>query len=94
MYKSTCASQTLVVQGSTGHPIGSVSLKITNRPVLCSAVLHCSVVSDSVTPWSVACQVPLSTDSPGKNTGLGCLCPPQLINLQPIKQSSSLTSQK
>ena len=25
-----------------------------------------------VTPWTVACQVPLPLDSPGKNTGVGC----------------------
>ena len=31
-----------------------------------------SVVSDSVTPWTVACQAPLSMCSPGKNTGVGC----------------------
>ena len=31
-----------------------------------------SVISDSsVTPWTVACQVPLSMNSPGKNTGVG-----------------------
>ena len=27
---------------------------------------------NSVTPWTVACQVPLSMDSPGKNTRVGC----------------------
>ena len=30
-----------------------------------------SVVSDSVTPWTVAHQAPLSMGSPGKNTGVG-----------------------
>ena len=24
------------------------------------------------TPWTVACQSPLSMDSPGKDTGVGC----------------------
>ena len=24
------------------------------------------------TPWTVPCQAPLSWDSPGKNTGVGC----------------------
>ena len=24
------------------------------------------------TPWTVACQAPLSMNSPGKNTGVGC----------------------
>ena len=32
----------------------------------------CSVMSDSATPWTVARQAPLSRDSPGKNTGVGC----------------------
>ena len=31
-----------------------------------------SVVSDSVTPWVVARQAPLSRQSPGKNTGVCC----------------------
>ena len=35
--------------------------------VLC---LSCSVVSDSVIPWTVAHQAPLSMDSPGKNIGV------------------------
>ena len=26
--------------------------------------------------WIVACQAPLSMDSPGKNTGVGCHAPP------------------
>ena len=37
-----------------------------------ACVLSRSVVSDSATPWTVARQVPLSMDSPGKNTGVGC----------------------
>ena len=32
----------------------------------------CRVVSDSVTPWTVAHQAPLSMGSPGKKTGVGC----------------------
>ena len=31
-----------------------------------------SVVQLFVTPWTVAHQAPLSIDSPGKNTGVGC----------------------
>ena len=34
--------------------------------------LSCLVVWLFATPWSVACQAPLSMDSPGKNTGVGC----------------------
>ena len=30
------------------------------------------VVSDSVTPWTVAHQASLSMNFPGKNTGVGC----------------------
>ena len=33
---------------------------------------RCRVVSDSVTPWTVARQAPLSMGSPGKKTGVGC----------------------
>ena len=39
---------------------------------LCAYVLNHSVVSDSATPCTVAHQAPLSMDSPGKNTGVGC----------------------
>ena len=31
-----------------------------------------SVMSDFTTPWTVARQAPLSMNSPGKNTGVGC----------------------
>ena len=35
--------------------------------------LSCSALSDSfVTLWTVACQAPLSWNSPGKNAGVGC----------------------
>ena len=37
---------------------------------LSCAVLSHSVVSDSVTPWTVALQAPAHRDSPGKNTGV------------------------
>ena len=41
-------------------------------------MLSCSVESDSVTPWAVACQRSLvHGDSPGQNTGVGCLSLPQ-----------------
>ena len=33
---------------------------------------HFSRVQLFVTPWTVACRVPLSRYSPGKNTGVGC----------------------
>ena len=39
---------------------------------LCCAVLGTSVESNFVIPWTVACQAPLSMDSPGKNTRVGC----------------------
>ena len=32
-----------------------------------------SVMSDSVTQWSIDCQAPLSMGFSGKNTGVGCL---------------------
>ena len=37
---------------------------------VCVCILTRSVVSDSVTPWTVACQAPLSVGF--KNTGVGC----------------------
>ena len=33
---------------------------------------HFSCVHLFVTLWTTACQAPLSIDSPGKNTGVGC----------------------
>ena len=36
-------------------------------------VFSCSVVSDSLaTPWTAACQDPLSIGFPSKNPGVGC----------------------
>ena len=37
-----------------------------------SESVSCRVVSDSVTPWTVAHQAPLCWDFPGKNTEGGC----------------------
>ena len=34
--------------------------------------VSCSVMSDFAIPWTIAHQAPLSMDSPGKNTGVGC----------------------
>ena len=39
---------------------------------LSTAQQGASVVSDSATLWTIACQAPSSWDSPGKNTGVGC----------------------
>ena len=39
---------------------------------ICSAVLICSVVSNSATSCTVAHQAPVHGESPGKNTGVGC----------------------
>ena len=40
---------------------------------VCVCVRTCSVVSNSVTLWSIAHQAPLSMGfSPGKNTGVSC----------------------
>ena len=33
-----------------------------------------SLIQLFATPWTVACQGPLSWNSPGKNTGVGCHC--------------------
>ena len=38
----------------------------------CACVLSLSVVSDSVTPWTVACQAPLAMGFPSKNPGMDC----------------------
>ena len=40
-------------------------------PRPCLLLLSC--VWLFVTPWTVACEIPLSWDSPGKNTGVACL---------------------
>ena len=43
---------------------------------MCFTLMHecvsaCSVVSNSVIPWTVVHQVPLSMEFPSKNTGVG-----------------------
>ena len=40
-------------------------------PCVWSSVAQ-SLMSDSATPWTVACQAPLWRDFPGKNIGVGC----------------------
>ena len=40
--------------------------------VVSACVCVVSVVSDSATPWTVACQVLCPWDSPGKDTGVSC----------------------
>ena len=66
--------------------------------LLCYAVLSCSVVSDSMTPWTVAYQAPL-WDSPSKNTRVGCsalsrdLPNPQIEPRSPALQVDSLPSE-
>ena len=40
--------------------------------IMLAYVCAASVVSDSVTLWTAACQASLSMDFPGKNTGVGC----------------------
>ena len=45
-------------------------------PSLCDAVVSCSVVSDSVTPWTVACQTPLPMGFSRQGYWSGLPCPP------------------
>ena len=54
----------------------------TNRKQRASAA---SVVSSSVTPWTVACQFPLSMGFSSKNTGVGC---PALQGIFPTQGSN------
>ena len=49
----------------------------TVKPV-CARFSH-SAMSNSVTPWTASHQAPLSTGTPGKNTGVGCHFLPQGI---------------
>ena len=61
-----------VIPGSTwGREQGGQVYKgPVNDPLL---LFSRSVFSDPfVTPWAVACQAPLPTDFPGKNTGVSC----------------------
>ena len=58
-----------------------------------------SVMSSSVTPWTISCQAPLCPwDSPGKNTGVGChvllqrIFPDSGVDpMSPVWQEDSLT---
>ena len=68
------------------YQLGKLLGKRTTRSQTClsfqehhESVSH-SVVSDSATPWTtVVHPTPLSKDSPGKNTGVGCCSLPQGI---------------
>ena len=60
---------------STNRQIGKAGMAHTHTHTHTqwnTRLLACSVMSDSVTPWTVAHQAPLSMDSPGKNAGVGC----------------------
>ena len=49
----------------------------------CACVFSLLVVSDSVTPWTVACQAPVAMGFPGKNTGVDChIWNPHLLRWQ------------
>ena len=67
-----------VTQGLNPHLLRLLRWQVGSLPVAPMAnpgriyVLSRSVVSDSATPWTAAHQVPLSWDSPGKSTGVGC----------------------
>ena len=50
-----------------------------------------SVVSDSVTLWTIAHEAPLSVDSPGKKTGVGSV-PSSRVLPDPGMEHASLTS--
>ena len=54
-------------------PCTQFSTQLSNPgPHPLSVCAECSVVSDSVTPWTAACRPLCPWDSPGKNTGLAC----------------------
>ena len=48
------------------------SFMVTQLSVTGICVHACSVVSDSVTLWTIATRLLCPWDSPGKNTGVGC----------------------
>ena len=60
-----------------GHTTYSLVLAALQGLPVCSGYMHaCRVASVTSgpfeTPWTVALQAPLSWDSPGRNTGVGC----------------------
>ena len=67
------------VVGPTGFPQGSCHLVGQAYYVLLAAHRHscmlgcaCSVVSNALTPWTVACRFLCPWNSTGENTGMGC----------------------
>ena len=59
------------------------------QPPVCVCVCACEVTKPCLTlwdPWTVAHQAPLSMDSPGKNTGVGCHA--LLQEIFPIQRSN------
>ena len=76
---ASCAhSQRCALPGGCSSPDSSEPRP--KIPSLAScAVLSCSVVSDSATPWTAACQAPLSTGFSRQEYWSGLPCPPQGI---------------
>ena len=80
LFPSTCLS--FIGWG----PINQTDKRQISKRKMCRFIsmllFSCLVMSDSfVTPWTVACQAPLSKGFPSKHTGVGCHFPLQGIFL-------------
>ena len=68
--------QTVCFYHGTGETMRNISSFWHRAPktfvISCVHAQSFSHGQHSVTPWTVACQAPLSMDSPGKNPGVGC----------------------
>ena len=49
-------------------------------------------VKSFATPWTIARQAPLSMDSPGKNTGVGCHCLLQFCSSSKVNRMHGASS--
>ena len=74
---SPCVKRTTVIEESfqlqivTTRGVEHKSVGRNQRCCCCCVITKlCWVFA---TPWTAACQAPVSTDSPGKKTGVGCL---------------------
>ena len=61
----------------------ALELKVPNPNYWCVCVSVTQLCLIFAIPWIVACQTPLSINSPGKNTGVGCYSLLQGIFLTP-----------
>ena len=74
-----CQAESLYTEHHTLYDWARVVATVGKNMSVCVSVcvcVSCSLISDSVTPWTIANQIPLSMEFSGQEYWNGLLCPP------------------